>query len=365
MNRIHQIYDSLRLAGLTEAELKMCIPEVKKRNVSMLNWILLVLMGSLAGLFLVSNIPGTGEASNKGVYFGFMTLVIGEYLAYRLYFLKHQDKIMVIYYLFMFTTYAFGICQAIFVGPECSSAAYCVFLVAVPIVVVDLPIRLTALTLGVESILLIAYFLIGSQAVGDRFVVINSLTSTGLGIGCGISVQRTKFSEIRNQLMVEKQRDTDMMTGALSRVAFNRDMEQLCTEDISAGVVYVDVNGLKTVNDTSGHASGDCLIKETYDLIVKYFNRSGDRIYRIGGDEFVIFSTDVSEEAFRRQYKEMTEKDEKCYILSSGCIWLEKMQDMQSAILCAEKQMYAEKESYYRLHPEGDRRMKMQFDHRK
>lgn len=47
-----------------------------------------------------------------------------------------------------------------------------------------------------------------------------------------------------------------------------------------------DINGLKIVNDTMGHAAGDRLIKEACSLICEYFTHGA--VYRIGGDEFVV-----------------------------------------------------------------------------
>ena len=47
-----------------------------------------------------------------------------------------------------------------------------------------------------------------------------------------------------------------------------------------------DINGLKYVNDTQGHAAGDKLIKDACSLICEYFNHGA--VFRIGGDEFVV-----------------------------------------------------------------------------
>ena len=51
-------------------------------------------------------------------------------------------------------------------------------------------------------------------------------------------------------------------------------------------VVVCDINGLKHVNDTQGHAAGDKLIKDACSLICEYFTHGA--VYRIGGDEFVV-----------------------------------------------------------------------------
>ena len=51
-----------------------------------------------------------------------------------------------------------------------------------------------------------------------------------------------------------------------------------------------DINGLKKVNDTQGHAAGDQLIKDACALICKYFTHGA--VFRTGGDEFVVIFQD-------------------------------------------------------------------------
>ncbi|MBF0554060.1 MAG: diguanylate cyclase [Nitrospirae bacterium] len=57
-------------------------------------------------------------------------------------------------------------------------------------------------------------------------------------------------------------------------------------------MVFIDVDGLKRINDTLGHSIGDCAIVDTA-LILKETFRESDIIGRIGGDEFVVLITEV------------------------------------------------------------------------
>ena len=58
-------------------------------------------------------------------------------------------------------------------------------------------------------------------------------------------------------------------------------------EDIEFGIVLIDINNLKKTNDLHGHEKGDMLIKNVSRIICKIFDHSP--VYRIGGDEFVVF----------------------------------------------------------------------------
>ena len=82
----------------------------------------------------------------------------------------------------------------------------------------------------------------------------------------------------------------DALTGVKSRRAYNEAQAQM-DRDISAGtvdefaVVLCDINDLKEVNDTQGHAAGDELLRAACRQICKIFTHSP--VYRYGGDEFV------------------------------------------------------------------------------
>ena len=51
-------------------------------------------------------------------------------------------------------------------------------------------------------------------------------------------------------------------------------------------LLSLDLDGLKAVNDSRGHAAGDCLLRETARVLQSVL-RAQDRAYRVGGDEFV------------------------------------------------------------------------------
>ena len=81
----------------------------------------------------------------------------------------------------------------------------------------------------------------------------------------------------------------DPLTGVKNKTAYQeaeRQMEErMRTGQPEFAVVVMDINGLKTVNDTCGHDFGDILIIDACKLICRTFKRSP--VYRIGGDEFV------------------------------------------------------------------------------
>ena len=95
----------------------------------------------------------------------------------------------------------------------------------------------------------------------------------------------------------------DALTGLGNRASFERRIAELERELpalASLWCVSADVNSLKQVNDTRGHAAGDELIRGAADLLRGALSPACS-VYRTGGDEFVAFLTDQPEEAVRRR----------------------------------------------------------------
>lgn len=96
----------------------------------------------------------------------------------------------------------------------------------------------------------------------------------------------------QNELL-QKLAFLDNLTGVLNRSAFDRDCKTIA-EQSDITFVMLDINGLKSTNDTWGHVIGDHLIQSAAKLITDVFGASGS-IYRIGGDEFVAILQGASE----------------------------------------------------------------------
>lgn len=90
----------------------------------------------------------------------------------------------------------------------------------------------------------------------------------------------------------------DVLTGCRNRNYFE-EFKREFEEDFDPGrnnnqlgFIFVDLNGLKIVNDSKGHSAGDDLLIEAVKILKENF-RKGDHVYRIGGDEFVIVCKNV------------------------------------------------------------------------
>ena len=91
--------------------------------------------------------------------------------------------------------------------------------------------------------------------------------------------------------IAETQADSDVLTPTLNRRAFLREMQRAMADcrrySEQACLIYLDMDGFKTINDTYGHAAGDAALQYVAEAL-KASVREGDSVGRIGGDEFAV-----------------------------------------------------------------------------
>ncbi len=99
--------------------------------------------------------------------------------------------------------------------------------------------------------------------------------------------QETRLRDARNQLQHEATHD--YLTSLPNRPAFLRFIDAALKQslDASVGLLHVDLDDFKSVNDTHGHSAGDAVLVHTA-AALRGNVRAGDLVARIGGDEFVI-----------------------------------------------------------------------------
>ena len=167
-------------------------------------------------------------------------------------------------------------------------------------------------------------------------------------------------TEIYNHLMFQEMKrlsDVDLLTGLLNRNAMNnRILELTCGEKTLQkpyGIVFVDLNGLKKVNDQSGHVAGDQFLRTAAHILKDVYYDCD--VYRIGGDEFLIFSTELSREEFERRIETLRVRAEESEEVrfAIGSYYADVKKDVRDAMRIADERMYEDKEKYYQQHPEG------------
>jgi diguanylate cyclase (GGDEF)-like protein/PAS domain S-box-containing protein len=91
----------------------------------------------------------------------------------------------------------------------------------------------------------------------------------------------------------------DALTGLFNRAYFEQELKRLSKgRTAPVGVVVLDVDNLKPVNDTLGHQAGDALLRRAAEVLKEAF-RAEDVIARVGGDEFAVLLVGANEETLK------------------------------------------------------------------
>lgn len=164
-----------------------------------------------------------------------------------------------------------------------------------------------------------------------------------------VSIASFIYNDIRrrkNMEMLRKLSYFDSLTNAYNRNAYFNELEKLEEEGVGTlGIVYIDVNGLKRINDTLGHKEGDRLIISIADKLFRYL--PGAEVYRTGGDEFIVFCKNRTEEEFDEMVADLQSSWDEESSASVGYVWMDAPKQIESKVSVAEKMMYAGKREFY------------------
>lgn len=157
------------------------------------------------------------------------------------------------------------------------------------------------------------------------------------------------LSQIKRRHMLHQLEEMsfhDPLTGAYNRNALS-DLYLRPLPMRSVGVIFCDVSGLKQVNDTLGHEEGDAMIVECYHLIQQ--NVRTDRIYRMGGDEFLALCCNCTEEEVQQDYELLKRRiSESPHHIAVGYVWSDETPLMLEPLVAqADQEMYRNKQAYY------------------
>lgn len=157
---------------------------------------------------------------------------------------------------------------------------------------------------------------------------------------------RTRMSIISNLAY------KDGLTDLYNRTSYREDLEQFEKNGQSVGIVMLDINNLKHVNDTYGHDEGDDMLLSCAKILKRAYNKPNMKVYRIGGDEFVVIIDSIDsvvdynycDDRMKRLYQEFnvnTDKRFKIVISSGFCQYsVSEHSSIEDAVKDADSKMY-------------------------
>lgn len=158
------------------------------------------------------------------------------------------------------------------------------------------------------------------------------------------------FEQFRKQaLLLMKDAEAagflDDLTCCYNRRAFDFRLEQLANTPVC--VMFVDVNGLKQVNDTQGHLAGDLVIKDLGKMLKAHFG--GNDVFRVAGDEFLVLKANSKPKVFELLVEEFRTTINSTHKTSVaiGYSYADETKSIMTALAESEHSMYADKRKYY------------------
>ncbi len=175
------------------------------------------------------------------------------------------------------------------------------------------------------------------------------------------TIQNIDADKRREEQLIRISRP-DELTRLYNRRCYAADMEEIRKNGIDAdlAVISADVNGLKPINDTLGHAAGDELLRGTAACLLSAIGAFGS-IYRTGGDEFMAIVRTGDCEKLLEEIRSKTSAWHGRLVdkisLSLGCATHAELPDAKIEELetIADQRMYADKERFYQQYG-NDRR---------
>ncbi len=136
----------------------------------------------------------------------------------------------------------------------------------------------------------------------------------------------------------------DVLTGLKNRRGYENVISSVANIN-KIGVVFCDINSLKTINDTLGHDSGDRIIQKLSNILEKEF--PNDDNCRISGDEFVTIIKNVDEEFFNTKIADLKEALSINNSIASFGYAIGDGKMALDVVRSAERMMYSDKEKFY------------------
>ena len=240
---------------------------------------------------LIASLRLEGLRQNYWVYVGGFCFSV---LIFSLSFIakKHQKLVIPLIYLAYSTYYSYGILIGVVTDANNRTATFIAMLILMPGLFVEKPLRKIVLTCLYDTIFVVGCLIFKTSPVMSVDIV-NGVLFGLLGLASGLINNQVRVQHYIDAQKLQEINRIDKMTGVNNRNAYELDLFSVvekCRYNLAC--VYIDVNGLHELNNEKGHEFGDIMLKSVAGQIKIAFPKG--MIYRIGGDEFIVFIPDTS-----------------------------------------------------------------------
>lgn len=317
-------------------------------------------------LFLVFNILFTSSGGNyKQYYLILYTLMLatctGLYLVFRLSKNMNAEKrtklikITEIVFIIIIEIWALGITIVDAMSHKVMDVlVYISVLTLLPSVVFVHPLIGVPTQMLFDLVIYHCIFTLDSSRA--KYLFINFSTFALIAIIIYITDYKIQFELFEREALLKKAAENDSLTGLKNRFSYSNYIQSLKDhpQNRDFAILLLDLNGLKTINDTQGHSYGDELIQGAAWCINKAFHKSG-LCFRTGGDEFVVLLNKHLDEIDEMiwNFSELCQAWKGELVSSPSVSWglaeakTDYLLSVDELIELADNRMYAMKSDYY------------------
>ncbi len=339
------IYD-LRINPDTHEEISERLWEDNRKTLMFFSGV----AGACMIIMIIMSFVNVVAYSHQMLYFAALVLMIIVFVLAKVSTItRTRNLTMIGMYAFMGLLQTFGIVLGTVESPDKNAVTFIAMMIILPVIFTDRPIRMIPFILISGTVFIIAshhykVFIMYQTDLVD--VIIFSIVS----IIMSLFMTKMKYERYEYEVQVALMSETDMLTGVRNRNSYEQNLKKYpkrCLERIHC--VFVDVNGMHETNNAKGHMAGDHLLKVVSAALREEFGK--ENTYRIGGDEFVAFAVDESDELVQEKLARIRHAVRKgaCDVSMGCCEDRAPRIDMKDLIQRAEKLMYADKAQYYRV----------------
>ena len=338
----HKIKSFMYFIGLSKKDYEIIKPNIATYNRVMLGLFLYLASILMCGLLILSYILPTIFPNNiiylGTLIFSLLILIISNKIDKTSY---KATQILIYITISLFLIYSI-LTDTIF-HPNQVSVTFIVMLVFLPILFIDRPIRCLGFSIGFTILFIILDYMVKPDNIVS-IDILNVILYCLLGIVSGYITDNIKVNNFLLENKLQKLGITDILTQTRNRNAFELDIKHIADQcQKSLTFIYIDVNGLHEINNELGHQAGDDMLKYVANQLNDIFYM--EPIYRIGGDEFVVF---VAEVAILQKLHQLNKHILSAhYHIAIGYSFMDEDIDINQMIKIAEKKMYKDKKHYY------------------
>ena len=298
MGFINKMINVMLYGGLDKEDFEQVQDSIAHKNRKMLCYTGVICMILFIGMFLSTFLSAKSDLMDdlrlrSRLIYAMLIMVCGIAVIIGEKTQQRHRFVIALWYLFLSILYGFAIWAGTYNQPYYPSITFFVFLFALPLLIIERPIRL-CLYLVIVSIVFVFCSFQTKTADLSELDSMNCLCFLYLSITLSVIMMVSKYKEALQKKIIEEQRDRDDLTELLNKTALEREVCKCLKRREKGYLIIIDIDDFKYINDHYGHLFGDAVLC-TYARCFEQIFCESSLLGRFGGDEFIVF---VKKESF-------------------------------------------------------------------